>query len=51
MKIVVPLFARLSSTSHGSVTDELFGELNVILVGDFHRFPPVATGKSSVPLY
>ena len=34
----------------GSVTEEPFGRLNVILVGYSHQFLPVA-GKLSAPLY
>ncbi|KAF8125258.1 hypothetical protein EV363DRAFT_1176214, partial [Boletus edulis] len=30
--------------------DKPFGGINVILVGDFHQFPPVAS-KKSAPLY
>ncbi|KAI6116456.1 hypothetical protein F5141DRAFT_979600, partial [Pisolithus sp. B1] len=30
--------------------DEPFGGMNIILIGDFHQFPPVAS-KSSAPLY
>ena len=29
-------------------SEELFGGLNVILVGDFHQFPPVASRASSL---
>ena len=39
--------ARANRAMH---TDDPFGGLNVILVGDFHQFPPVAN-KASAPLY
>ena len=50
------MFAKLSNiigrARAGQVfsSEEPFGGLNVILVGDFHQFPPVASGTSS-PLY
>jgi len=50
------MFAKLSSiisrakTSETCASDEPFGGVNVILVGDFHQFPPVAT-KPSAALY
>lgn len=30
--------------------DKVFGDLNVILVGDFHQFPPVVA-RHLAPLY
>ena len=49
------MFAKLSSIvsrakAGDTTTDEPFRGLNVILVGDFHQFPPVAT-KPSAALY
>ena len=50
------MFAKLSSivsrakAHDGTISDEPFGGVNVILVGDFHQFPPVAA-KPSAPLY
>jgi len=51
------LFAKLSriisqarKSNELSNTDQPFGGMNVILVGDFHQFPPVVT-KKSAPLY
>ena len=49
-------FAKLSNiiacakAGRGVITDEPFGGLNIILIGDFHQFLPVAS-KSSAPLY
>ena len=46
-------FAKLSqiiSRAMESKEDEVFGGLNVILVGDFHQFPPVVARRSA-PLY
>ena len=46
-------FAKLSqiiSRAMETKDDEIFGGLNVILVGDFHQFPPVVT-RQSAPLY
>ena len=46
-------FAKLSriiSTTLESEEDKIFGGLNVILVGDFHQFPPVVA-RLSAPLY
>ena len=46
-------FAKLSriiSTAMESEEDKIFGGLNVILVGDFHQFPPVVA-RLSAPLY
>jgi len=50
------MFAKLSriisraKEHQGKTTDEPFGGLNVIVVGDFHQFPPVAA-KPTAPLY
>ena len=50
------MFTKLSSiisrvkAHNGTVCDEPFRGLNVILVGDFHQFPPVAA-KPSASLY
>lgn len=50
------MFARLSAiisqakAHEGTACDKPFGGLNIILVGDFHQFPPVAA-KPSAPLY
>lgn len=50
------MFMKLSSiisrakAHNGTVCDEPFRGLNVILVGDFHQFPPVAA-KPSASLY
>ena len=38
------------STAMESNEDQLFGGLNVVLVGDFHQFPPVLACRSA-PLY
>lgn len=38
------------STAMESKEDEVFGGLNVVLVGDFHQFPPVIAHRSA-PLY
>jgi hypothetical protein len=46
-------FAKLSrivSTAMESEDESVFGGLNVILVGDFHQFPPVVA-RQSAPLY
>ena len=46
-------FAKLSqiiSRAMETKEDEVFGGLNVILVGDFHQFPPVVARRSA-PLY
>lgn len=46
-------FAKLSqiiSTAMEVESDKIFGGLNVILVGDFHQFPPVVARRSA-PLY
>ena len=46
-------FAKLSqiiSTAMESQIDNVFGGLNVILVGDFHQFPPVICRRTA-PLY
>ena len=46
-------FAKLShiiSTAMEKESDNAFGGLNVILVGDFHQFPPVVARRSA-PLY
>lgn len=46
-------FAKLCqiiSTAMESDNDKVFGGLNVILVGDFHQFPPVVSRRSA-PLY
>jgi len=50
------MFAKLSNVisrakaHEESASDKPFGGVNVILVGDFHQFPPVAA-KASAPLY
>ena len=41
---------RIISTAMESKEDEVFGGLNVVLVGDFHQFPPVIARRSA-PLY
>ena len=46
-------FAKMSqiiSTAMETPKEEVFGGLNVILVGDFHQFPPVVARRSA-PLY
>ena len=46
-------FSKLSqiiSRAMETKDDEIFGGLNVILVGDFHQFPPVVARRSA-PLY
>ena len=46
-------FAKLGqiiSTAMESGEDKVFGGMNVILVGDFHQFPPVVA-RQSAPLY
>ena len=46
-------FAKLChiiSTAMERENDEVFGGMNVILVGDFHQFPPVVARRSA-PLY
>jgi PIF1-like helicase len=43
-------FCRIISTAMENNEDEIFGGLNVILVGDFHQFPPVVA-RTSAPLY
>ena len=46
-------FAKLSqiiSRAMETKDDEVFGGLNMILVGDFHQFPPVVARRSA-PLY
>ena len=48
-----PFLAKLSqiiSTVMEKGDDEMFGGLNVVMVGDFHQFPPVVS-RQSVPLY
>ena len=42
--------SRIISTALESKEDKIFGGLNVILVGDFHQFPPVVA-RLSAPLY
>ena len=46
-------FAKLSQIISRAIEakdDEVFGGLNIILVGDFHQFPPVVARRSA-PLY
>jgi len=43
------MFAR-AKEHQGKTTNEPFGGLNVILIGDFHQFPPVAA-KPTASLY
>jgi ATP-dependent exoDNAse (exonuclease V) alpha subunit len=46
-------FAKLSSVISKATeveNDKVFGGLNVVLVGDFHQFPPVVARRSA-PLY
>ena len=42
--------SQIISIAKESEGDKPFGGLNVILVGDFHQFPPVV-GRRSAPLY
>ena len=42
--------SRIISTAMEKGNDNIFGGLNVILVGDFHQFPPVVASQSA-PLY
>jgi len=44
------IISRVKTVINGSSTNEPFGGLNVILVGNFHQFPPVAA-KPTAPLY
>lgn len=42
--------SRIISTAMEAKDDQVFGGLNVVLVGDFHQFPPVLARRSA-PLY
>ena len=41
------LLARNITIGIGDMDNRSFGGISVILLGDFHQFPPVATGKTS----
>jgi hypothetical protein len=43
-------FSRIISTAMEVMNEQIFGGLNVILVGHFHQFPPVVARRSA-PLY
>jgi hypothetical protein len=45
------LLSRNISIAKGGTSSHSFGGVNLIICGDFHQFPPVATGLSEVLYY